>query len=50
MLVPPLVDTCAGADFYAGFGISYAFAFPSVWGSGTPLARAKCPEGQGESS
>ena len=34
MLVPPLVDTCAGAEFHAGFGISYAFAFPSMSGPG----------------
>ena len=37
-------------SFSAGAGTNYAFAFPSVSGPGTKLARAKCPKGQGEQS
>ena len=41
-------DRARARSFSAGSGTSYRPAFPSVPGSGIPLARAKRPEGQGE--
>ena len=46
MLVPPLVDTCAGAEFYRRVWDQLCVRFSLVRGSGTPLASAKRPEGQ----
>ena len=43
-------DRARARSFTSGSEASYAPAFPSVPGPGTPLARAKRLEGQGEQS